>query len=552
MPNSTTGTEVPNVSDQSRPSKPSSTPRRGSPLTVQGWQTLVLGVMGVLVLGAAIASTLLVNRTDQVANHLINEVQPAGSAAYRLQAALRDQETALRGYAISANPEFLEPYYAGLSAESTATEEIRSLAGDRTQLSDDVDAVERAAAAWRAEFAEPLLKSVTPGRPTTVDPGVTAGGKAFFDRIRQLFDAQNAHLTEDREISISDLGHVQAWRNAVLAGIAVALLVTVALLATLMRAAVTRPLTALAASCRRITEGRIDETIIPQGPKDIRAIATDVEAMRKHIVTELETSRTAAARLDEQAVELRRSNAELEQFAYVASHDLQEPLRKVTSFCQLIEKRYGDKLDERGVEYIAFAVDGAKRMQVLINDLLTFSRVGRLNATHTDVELEAALDAAVDNLTVAIEESGAEIVRPAEPLPRIVGDPTLMAMLWQNLIGNAMKFRHQDVGPRIVVECAPHTGVDEWLFTVSDNGIGIAPEFVDKVFVIFQRLHGRDSYGGTGIGLSLCKKIIEQQGGAIWIDTAYTGGTRFHFTLPVTPRTASLDVLATSEKGTPT
>ena len=169
-------------------------------------------------------------------------------------------------------------------------------------------------------------------------------------------------------------------------------------LALLVRSAVTRPLAALAAACRRITEGNFGERITPRGPTDIRAIAADVEDMRQRIVDELEASRSARAALDEQAEELRRSNAELEQFAYVASHDLQEPLRKVASFCQLLEKRYGDQLDERGAEYIGFAVDGAKRMQALINDLLTFSRVGRLNATHTEVDLDATLDTALDNL----------------------------------------------------------------------------------------------------------------------------------------------------------
>ena len=209
-------------------------------------------------------------------------------------------------------------------------------------------------------------------------------------------------------------------------------------------------------------------------------------------------------------------------------------MRKVASFCQLLEKRYGDKLDERGAEYIGFAVDGAKRMQVLINDLLTFSRVGRLNATYTEVDLDAALDTALTNLAAAVEESGAEIVRPQRRLPHVDGDPTLLAMVWQNLIGNAVKFRREGVAPRIVIECEPSRDDrdDDWIFTVSDNGIGIPQEFVDKVFVIFQRLHGRDAYSGTGIGLALCKKIIEHHGGTIWIDTSYTEGTRFRFTLP--------------------
>ena len=256
--------------------------------------------------------------------------------------------------------------------------------------------------------------------------------------------------------------------------------------------------------------------------------------MRQRIVDELEATRSARSQLADQALELQRSNAELEQFAYVASHDLQEPLRKVTAFCQLIEKRYGDKLDERGTEYIAFAVDGAKRMQVLINDLLTFSRVGRLYSTRSDVDLGATLDDALGNLETAIAESGAQIVRQGRPLPRIMGDPTLLTMVWQNLIGNAVKFQRDGVAPRIVIDCEQSSnGPDgSWMLTVTDNGIGIPEEFSDKVFVIFQRLHGRDVYTGTGIGLALCKKIIEHHGGSIWIDNSYTDGTRFRFTIP--------------------
>src|SRR5262249_51207497 len=155
------------------------------------------------------------------------------------------------------------------------------------------------------------------------------------------------------------------------------------------------------------------------------------------------------------------------------SHDLQEPLRKVASFCQLLEKRYGDKLDERGIDYIGHAVDGAKRMQVLINDLLSFSRVGRLGAIQTEVDLDTTLDDALENLGATVEESDAEIVRPEQPLPQVLGDPTLLTMLWQNLIGNAVKFRHNDLTPLIVIDCREGTGErdGQWLLSVSDNGI---------------------------------------------------------------------------------
>ena len=341
------------------------------------------------------------------------------------------------------------------------------------------------------------------------------------------------------------------WRDGLAIAMVVSFVSLGVVLALLVRSAVTRPLDRLAAACRRITEGNFDERIVPSGPRDIRSIAVAVEDMRQRIVEELDSAKTAQVALDDQAEELRRSNAELEQFAYVASHDLQEPLRKVAAFCQLLEKRYGDQLDERGAEYIGFAVDGAKRMQRLINDLLTFSRVGRLGATHTEVDLDDALQSALGNLSASIEESDAEIVRPDEPLPVIDGDATLLAMLWQNLIGNAVKFREDGTAPRIVIECRPSgDGEPEWLFSVTDNGIGIGADFADKVFVIFQRLHGRDEYSGTGIGLALCKKIVEHHGGSIRVDTSYTGGTRFLFTLPAIPTTEPNEIPAALSEGT--
>jgi signal transduction histidine kinase len=517
------------------------TPRPERRLTVQGWQNLVLSVMGALVLMAAVACAVLLNRTDQVSSELVDEIQPARVAAYQLQAALRDQETALRGYAIAADRQFLDPYYDGQRTERDAADDIRNDVGHRAGAIVDLNAIEQAAASWRATYAEPLIASVTPGKPSLLSSATAERGKAEFDRLRELFDVQNEHLTAARQAGVDELDSVRAWRDSVLAGLIVAFFAMAILLAVLVRNAVTRPLAALAAACRRISEGNFGERIVPRGPRDIRGIAADVDEMRQRIVDELEASRAAREALDEQAEELRRSNAELEQFAYVASHDLQEPLRKVASFCQLLEKRYGDKLDERGVEYIGFAVDGAKRMQVLINDLLRFSRVGRLNATYADVDLDAALDKALSNLTAAIEESDAEIVRPAGGLPRVHGDPTLLTMVWQNLIGNAVKFRREGVAPRIVIDCEPREDDHDagWTFGVSDNGIGIAREFADKVFVIFQRLHGRDVYSGTGIGLALCKKIIEHHGGTIWIDTAKTDGTRFRFTLPAESPDAS-------------
>ncbi|KWX68104.1 CHASE3 domain-containing protein [Mycobacterium sp. NAZ190054] len=519
-------------------------------LTVQGWQLAVLSVMGLIVLIGGSTVAVLLNRTDQVSGQLINHIQPARVAAYQLQAALRDQETAVRGYLIAADSRFLLPYDEGRAIEQQAAADIRQLEQDRPDLLDDLDAIEQASGQWRINYAEPVIADVRPGVPGAADPALTEIGQSEFDTLRDLFDTQNEHLVQASNEGVAELERVRTLRNVVLLAMAATFAVTIVLLALVLRRALVRPLTTLAEACRRVVHGSFGERIVPQGPKDIRAIAGDVENMRQRIVEELEASREATEALDLHAEELRRSNAELEQFAYVASHDLQEPLRKVASFCQLLEKRYGDKLDERGVEYIGFAVDGAKRMQVLINDLLTFSRVGRLNATETAVDLDTVLDAALSNLSTAVEESAAVIERPADGLPTIMGDPTLLTMLWQNLIGNAVKFRRDGVAPRIVIDVVRATdddgdgdGAEHWAFSVTDNGIGIAPEFVDKVFVIFQRLHGRDAYSGTGIGLALCKKIVEHHGGVIWIDTTYTGGTRFHFTLPITADDAAPTLL---------
>lgn len=508
-------------------------PHLRAQLTVRGWLFLVLLSMGVLVLAGSVAGGVLLNRTDDVSRRLSGEIQPARRAAIELQVALRDQETGVRGYAIAADRQFLAPYYDGQHAEQAAAEQIRRLLGGRVELVNDLDAIERAAAEWRVSSAEPLIASVTPNSPDVVNSRVADRGKVEFDHLRTLFDTQNLDFAAASAHATDELRDITAWRDRVLGAVVLVFFGLAITLGLLTRSAITLPLAALAASCRRITEGNFTETIvIPQRPKDIRDMAIDVENMRQRIVSALDISRAAGARLDEQTIELKRSNAELEQFAYVASHDLQEPLRKVASFCQLLEKRYGDQLDERGIEYIGYAVDGAKRMQVLINDLLTFSRVGRVGSKQTEIELDVTLDAAMSNLAVAIEESHTEVVRPGQPLPRVLGDPTLLTMLWQNLIGNAIKFRHVDRQPRIVVDCELRPDTDEWLLTVSDNGIGIAEEFTEKVFVIFQRLHGREVYPGTGVGLALVKKIIEYHDGVVRIDTTYTDGTRFEFTLP--------------------
>lgn len=247
--------------------------------------------------------------------------------------------------------------------------------------------------------------------------------------------------------------------------------------------------------------------------------------------TELIRNSTRQKEADEKLktllAELERSNQELERFAYIASHDLQEPLRMVASYTQLLEKKYRDQLDKEALEYIAFATDGVLRMQQLITDLLSYSRVATKERMTTEVDLQSVLNKVLQNLRVAIEEAKAEIV--SVPLPTVTADETQMVQLFQNLLSNALKF-HTDKPIRIQIDV--RRVEDEWVLSFQDNGIGIAPEFHEKIFLIFQRLHSRNEYEGTGVGLAVCKKIVERHGGKMWVESTLGEGAKFCFTLP--------------------
>lgn len=233
--------------------------------------------------------------------------------------------------------------------------------------------------------------------------------------------------------------------------------------------------------------------------------------------------------LEKRAKELLESNAELERFAYVASHDLQEPLRMVSSFLQLLNKRYKDKLDQKAHEYIAYAVDGAERMKRLILDLLEYSRVNSSVIAKEDVDVNEVInDLRLTYKNLLLETNG---TINSEKLPLVKGNKTQILQLFQNLIGNAFKYRSEKP-PVIDISCKEDNS--SYRFSVSDNGIGIDPKFFQKIFIIFQRLHQREQYSGTGIGLAICKKIIEKHGGKIWVNSTPGQGSTFYFTLPKT------------------
>jgi signal transduction histidine kinase len=233
------------------------------------------------------------------------------------------------------------------------------------------------------------------------------------------------------------------------------------------------------------------------------------------------------AQLNQLNEELGRSNAELEQFAYSASHDLQEPLRMIASYVQLLSDRYRGRLDADADDFIDFAVDGATRMKLLINDLLVYSRAGRGHEPQS-VEAQQAVEWALSNLSLRIDETHARVIHGT--LPTVKADPTQLGEVFQNLIDNAIKFRGIEP-PQIEINASRNNG--NWLFSVKDNGIGIDPQYQSRIFQMFQRLHGRNEYAGTGIGLAVCRKIVERHGGRIWVESAKDTGADFRFTLPV-------------------
>jgi len=253
----------------------------------------------------------------------------------------------------------------------------------------------------------------------------------------------------------------------------------------------------------------------------------NITVSRDELTEEIVKRREVESALHKSNENLERSNKELEQFAYVASHDLQEPLRMIASYTQLLAQRYEGQLDAKAKKYIDYAVDGAVRMQRLINDLLSFSRIGTRGKPLEPTDAQAVLSEALHNLAAAIEESRAMVTN--DELPKVRADASQLVLVFQNLIGNAIKFHGQEK-PRVHIAAVDQAG--EWIFSVRDNGIGIDSQYADRIFVIFQRLHTREEYPGTGIGLAVCKRIVERHGGRIWFESEAGKGSTFFFSIP--------------------
>lgn len=500
-----------------------------------------LGVL--LVVAAAILLAVLVTSVvalvnvvriqDEVTNPYFTAITQADTAYISLV----DAESSVRAFLATGAEVNLEPFERSIGPDGSvslhddATSEVLSVS---PPVAAALDRASTAIHEWALGYALPSVQKVQDGAPDAVTTDDKLEGARLFDDARV---ATRDYITVLRSVRSEKVEALESWTQVLFGSVVVLVLAALlvgAVLWSVLKRWITEPVTSLAHQVRVVSGGRLRQPVAVSAPGEIGALAIDIEHMRQELVSQVAEIRASHEEVEHshellaaQAQELERSNRDLEQFAYVASHDLQEPLRKVASFTQLLQKRYGGQLDDRADQYIEFAVDGAKRMQRLIQDLLGFSRVGRTGTERVQVDLEKALAVALSDLEDKIAATGAVVTH--DPLPTVRGEKALLEQLLVNLVGNAIKFRDPERPP--VVHVDVRASERSWELSVVDNGIGIDAQYAERVFVIFQRLHPKDVYEGTGIGLALCKRIVEYHGGRIWLEPTEGGGTTVRFTI---------------------
>ena len=428
----------------------------------------------------------------------VNQSQKVLQKLESVLSSVKDAETGQRGYLLTGRESYLEPYHLAVKTIELQIAALRQLTVADPDQQQQLSIVEPLVGKKLAELKETIDLRRNKGFEAATQVVLTNQGKELMDQIRMVIQQMQGKKYQQLQTWLKEKEEeAQRVQLTFLVGIVLNLIAFYLVYHAIQQ---------------ETTERRQAEASLKQLNEELEARVQE---------------RTAA--LNEANASLVHSNRELEQFAYVASHDLQEPLRAVNSYTQLLARKYEGNLDAKADKYIGYIIEGATRMQQLINDLLEFSRVGTRAKELKPTACEAVLSQVRDNLMVAIAESNAVVTH--EPLPTVMGDETQLIQLLQNLISNAIKFRREEP-PRVHVSAVQRE--NEWAFEVRDNGIGMESEYFERIFMIFQRLHSRSEYPGNGIGLANCKKIVDRHGGCIWVESTPGVGTTFHFTIPQT------------------
>ncbi|MFC4427861.1 sensor histidine kinase [Deinococcus navajonensis] len=485
----------------------------------------LLGAVGVSVIAG-------VNRNAEAAR----EVTEAQRRLILINSLLRDTsdlETGQRGYVITGQADFLKPYLDGLIAFQEHSEQLRARPATDLQLH-NLNRAAQQLVLWRRESADPEIRARRTSLQAAARLMSNGVGRRQLDDVRETLndmrDRENARLSTAVASSTRTLLTV---RLVTVAGLLLSLLLLVVTALRVARA-VSQHLGGLTAGARSITAGQYERRLPRSGVYELDELGQQFHKMARAVrERELALERSAQT-LQATNEQLSRSNRELEQFAYVASHDLQEPLRTISSYTELLARRYRGQLDPRADQYITFTIEATGRMKTLIQDLLAFSRVRQGNRTFGPVDTGQLVTEVIKDLQAQIAECGAQ-VQVAGPLPEVHGNPELLRHIFQNLIGNAVKFRAPDRPSQVIVTATRSQAPAAWTFHVQDNGIGIEPQYFERIFGVFQRLHGLGQYSGSGIGLAVTRSAAEQHGGELWLDSEPGQGSTFHFRVPDPP-----------------
>lgn len=505
-----------------------------SELSLRRRTALLFLVAGLVIGTLALLMALSLARLDMATKERVDRLGPALLESEVLARSYSDQEAGLRGYLVAGRDDFLEPYVAGRAAERRSLSRLRTLLAGRPDLLARVAAVRDEARAWHDTVAQPAITRTRRDGASAMSVADVEVGKVRFERVRDRLAELQAPLRTAQEEAGASL---TAYQDR-LAGILVAGLLGLVVVAVIawqaLRRWVVEPLRDLGSEVDRVETGDLSRQMsVAAAPKEIMELTSQVERMRVRILHEYALAEDARAeamaarsQLEVQAEDLRRSNAELEQFAHVVSHDLQEPLHSLAGFLELLSEESGASLDDTGQLYLQRAQSGVDRVRQLLRDLLEYARVTTHGQPFGQVDMQRVVDEVLAELDDELHETGAVVT--ATDLPTVKGDAFQLTQLMRNLLENAIKFRSESP-PSVVVTA--DRGEGEWLFSVGDNGIGIDPRYAIHVFTIFQRLHGRDEFAGTGVGLAISKKIVERHQGRIWVESKPEGGATFFFTL---------------------